>query len=489
MSRLLDRFPIGVLIVASGGRIEFANEGVSSLFGYEPGELEGQCVEMLVPELVRGDHVRYRLAYAADPVQRPMGYGRNLHAQRRDGTTFPAEIGLAPRRANGELSILCTIIDITERVRLEAEKDLFFNTLSEKNAEISALYHVSELTRPGAPDAGVFREIAGTIRAALPSCNASGVRIVFDGGRYQDTAFTESVHSLREEILVEGRVRGTLEAFSEVDLEPHSTDARRLLHVFGGMIAEAVERTEAEAKVIHASQLASIGELAAGIGHEVNNPINGIINCTDILLKNSAEGTKERQFLDLIRQESNRIASIVGSLLSFARPARASAPARTSVRGIVDNVLALSNKRLEKSRIVLQMDVADEMPQIRCHPQQIQQVVLNLVLNGMYALDQRYPEADPDKILSISSRQVPVRGVPHVEIVVEDRGIGISPEHRDRIFDPFFSTKEKLGTGLGLSVSLSIVQAHDGWIRLETEPGRFARFIVQLPVSGPQAGA
>ena len=150
--------------------------------------------------------------------------------------------------------------------------------------------------------------------------------------------------------------------------------------------------------------------------------------------------------------------------------------------------MALCNKRIEKSRIVLQLYVSDEMPEIRCYPQQIQQVLLNLVLNGVYALDQRYPEADPEKILSISSRQVLVRGERHAEIVVEDRGMGISPEHRDRIFDPFFTTKEKLGTGLGLSVSLSIVQAHEGWIRLETQPGRFARFIVQLPVSGPQAG-
>lgn len=493
LQTLLNAMPVGVLLVHADGRIELANARALDLFGYTADELVGENVDVLVPESVRKGHVHHRGAYVVQPEQRPMGFGRDLYAQRKDGTTFPVEIGLSPAETENGMGTICTIIDITERKRLDGEKDHLLWTLEEKNAEITALYRVSELTRAGKTDPAMLAEIAEAIRSGLFGAPVSGVRITLDGAASEDAGFVAAQEALCSGILVDGRARGKIEAFLSDD---HARDGRkrrdgdfaRLMGTFAAAVGESLERSEALAKVIHASQLASIGELAAGVGHEVNNPINGIINCVDILLRNADAGTKEHRYLDLIKQEAYRISSIVGSLLAFARSGR-SKPTPADLRVVLENVLVLSRKRIEKSQTLLQVEINENLPVVHCQPEQMQQVLLNLVLNALHALDERYPQADPNKTLLISARQVFVKDVPHVEVVVEDHGTGIRPEHIDRVFDPFFSTKGQQGTGLGLSVSLNIVRGHGGWISVESEPGTFTRFIVQCPVRPAECAA
>ena len=490
MQRLLDAMPVGVLLVGADGRVHRANKQALQLLGYTQQELTGLDVDTLVPEPSRSLHRDHRNAYAAEPTQRPMGFRRDLYAQRRDGTTFPVEIGLSPLEYKGEIATLCTIVDITDRKRQEAERESLVFELETRNAAVGSMYRVSELTRAVAPSESALREIAEATREGLLGAPVAGVRITVDGTAYEDSEFHASDDAIGVELSVDGRQRGKVEAFLAGDGSSGDPDMRderfgTLVNAVADALSESLERTDALTKVVRASQLASIGELAAGVGHEVNNPINGIINCVDILLRNAPEGTKDRQYSELIKQEAYRIASIVGSLLAFARSGQSKATS-TSFATVLENVLTLCRKRFEKFHVQLTVDTEGNLPPIGCEPEQMQQVLLNLVLNAVYALDERYPEADPNKCMIISARHVSLKSVPHVEIVVEDHGIGIRPEHRDRVFDPFFSTKGPKGTGLGLSVSLNIVYSHGGWIEVESEDGKATRFIVRFPVYEPE---
>jgi len=238
--------------------------------------------------------------------------------------------------------------------------------------------------------------------------------------------------------------------------------------------------------VIHASKLAAVGELAAGVGHEINNPINGIINCAELLLKDAPEGTKLRKYLELIHKESERVARIVASLLAFSRQDR-EAHSLARICDVVNKVLDFCRKRLEKSQIRLHVDVSENLPKLLCRTEQLQQVVLNLLVNAAHGLDERFPETDPDKVILVTASSVSIDGDPFLRLVIEDHGCGIPQQNLGRVFDPFFSTKDKdKGTGLGLSVSDGIVKSHGGTIILESEVNRYTRFTIMLPLPAPK---
>lgn len=249
------------------------------------------------------------------------------------------------------------------------------------------------------------------------------------------------------------------------------------------------ERRYAEAQVIQASKLASVGELAGGVAHEINNPINGIMNCADILMSSVREGTRERQYVELIRSEADRVAIIVRNLLTFSRQEREE-HSQARLTDIVNVVLSLSGKSIAKAHIDLTVDVPEDLPKVRCRSERIQQVLMNLIINALHALEERYPGADPNKKLFIRGAVVSLFGRRHMRLTVEDYGTGIDPTHIDRLFDPFFTTKGRdKGTGLGLSVSDGIVKEHGGTLSVESEFGNFTRFHVDLPLdTAPNGG-
>jgi len=184
------------------------------------------------------------------------------------------------------------------------------------------------------------------------------------------------------------------------------------------------------------------------------------------------------------------VASIVRNLLTFARDARQRhSPARVS--DILEASLQLLRRRLEGNGIDLRVDVPDDLPKIRCRSQQIQQVFINLISNARDALNEKYPQSDPDKVLAISAGTVDLDGRQHVRVVFHDHGTGIPESALPRVFDPFFSTKpEDSGTGLGLAISYGIVKEHRGRIHLESAEGQFTKAVVDLPVdNGRESGS
>ena len=265
-------------------------------------------------------------------------------------------------------------------------------------------------------------------------------------------------------------------------------DAEGRVLFYEGTIEDVTARWEAEearrrleARLRQSQRLESIGTLASGVAHEINNPLTGIINYAQLILERT-EKESLREFARGIVDEGNRVAVIVRNLLAFSRQQKEShSPALIS--DIVSATLSLIAAALRKDGIEVVVEIPDDLPLIKCRSQQIQQVLLNLLTNARDGLDARFPGYDERKRVRIAAQEVNHDGRAGIRLVVEDAGIGIPRELLDRIFDPFFTTKPRdQGTGLGLSISYGIVRDHHGTVSVESEPNVVTRFIVELPV-------
>ncbi|MDP3481563.1 MAG: PAS domain S-box protein [Desulfoprunum sp.] len=248
------------------------------------------------------------------------------------------------------------------------------------------------------------------------------------------------------------------------------------------LVARNLTEEEAiRAEAIRAAHLAAIGELASGVAHEINNPINGIINYAQIILDDPHDPDANENLGNII-SEGKRIAGIVSKLLDFARR-REEAHAPSRIETIVANSLHLVAHLLKKDGIVCSVNIAQPLPSLLCNEQQLQQVVLNIISNARYALNMRYPQPCAEKKLEIKGEVSRQEEKDFIRLTFTDQGIGIEPEIQKRLFDPFFSTKPKgEGTGLGLSISHGLVREHGGTIKVQSKKGEWARFIIDLPV-------
>ncbi|MHB8791648.1 MAG: ATP-binding protein [Desulfobulbaceae bacterium] len=250
-------------------------------------------------------------------------------------------------------------------------------------------------------------------------------------------------------------------------------------------VRDITEEKLRKSEALRTGQLAAIGELAAGVAHEINNPINGIINYTQLLLDNADDkyDPTDRDFMARIIKEGERIAVIVGNLLSFAR--QRDVVEEVSMKEIIEDSVSLLMHQLQKDGIQLVVDIPPDLPLIKGNPQQLQQVVVNLLTNASYALNQKFPAACADKRLEIRCRPKSAMGKEFVSTTVTDWGIGIPQEIIDHIFDSLFTTKPPgKGTGLGLSISKGLVRDHQGFLSVESTVGGPTVATVDLPVYG-----
>ena len=242
------------------------------------------------------------------------------------------------------------------------------------------------------------------------------------------------------------------------------------------------EKMELEMWLRQSQKLESIGTLASGIAHEINNPLMGIISYAE-LINERIEEESLKEFSEGIIEEGNRVGKIVKNLLSFARQDKESHSPAYLV-DIINVSLSLLGAVLRKCQIKLEMDIPDDLPKIRCRSQQIEQVIINLLTNARDALNKRYQGYHENKVIWISVKPFEKEGIEWMRTTIEDHGTGMSPELIDRIFDPFFTTKSRdEGTGLGLSVSYGIIKEHMGKLSVESEEGKFARFHIDLRVN------
>jgi PAS domain S-box-containing protein len=253
---------------------------------------------------------------------------------------------------------------------------------------------------------------------------------------------------------------------SAVDGEP-GADASRVV-----TFDDVSERVKLEEQVLRQERLAGLGLLAAGVAHEINTPLTGISSYTQMLIEECEPDDPRRASLEKIELQTKRAAEITGSLLNLARPDETS---RHSVEygATIREVLQLFEPQIRGSGVKLLVDIEEGLPLIAGHKGKLQQVLLNLLLNARDAIE-------TSGTIKLSAERL--NG--NIRMIVEDDGTGIAEEDLDSIFDPFFTTKGRgRGTGLGLSITYGIVQEHGGEIHVESQPGEFTRFRVELPLS------
>ena len=230
------------------------------------------------------------------------------------------------------------------------------------------------------------------------------------------------------------------------------------------------QKTQYNQLALQTEKLSALGRMAAGIAHEINNPLAGILLFSTNMLKKTPPEGPIREGLDVIVQESQRCKSIIQDLLEFSRdkdPTKM--PAK--INDIIEKALNILNNEFRLNHIAVETDLSDNLPAIPMDAHLMQQVLVNLLLNAIEAIEEK-------GTVTIRSVMTPDRNYQKVEI--EDTGRGIPKAHAGKIFDPFFSTK-KSGTGLGLAVSYGIVQKHNGQIDMSSEPGKGTRFTIAIP--------
>lgn len=233
------------------------------------------------------------------------------------------------------------------------------------------------------------------------------------------------------------------------------------------------EIRQMQAHLIQQEKLASLGKLAAGIAHEINNPLGGILIYSHLLLEDTKKEAPQYQNLEKIVKETTRCRDIVKGLLQFARPKEPEAT-QISVNSTLDNALSLLESQAIFQNITIKKQYQDDLPPVVADRSQLQQVFINIILNAVDAMNGKG---------TLTLKTFLGKGEPFIHISINDTGHGIEKADRPRLFEPFFTTKEVgAGTGLGLAICYSIIQKHEGTIEVESEVGRGSTFTVKLPL-------
>jgi two-component system, NtrC family, sensor kinase len=236
------------------------------------------------------------------------------------------------------------------------------------------------------------------------------------------------------------------------------------------------QQSQYDRLVLQTEKLSALGRMAAGIAHEINNPLAGILLFSTSMLKKAPSEGPIKEGLEIIIQETIRCKAIIQDLLEFSRERE---PQKTpaDINQVIEKGVAILKNELRLHQIRLEKELADQLPKILIDENQIQQVVVNLLLNAIQAIGKQ-------GVITIRTGVSPSHKFVNLE--VSDSGCGILPEHLPKIFDPFFSTKPK-GTGLGLAVTFGIVQKHGGQIHVESRPGLGTGMFLDFPVHTEEA--
>ena len=326
-----------------------------------------------------------------------------------------------------------------------------------------------------------FCEILGLGRQ---DCSDRDIRDLFPAttanGQPKLMRMLPNVHTSEESELTIQTPRGQSLPVS-VSLAPLSTDGEKVMIISLRDLSVRkqleAEREEMQRQVFQSSKLASIGELSAGVAHEINNPLNGIINFAQLLKDEETPRSEfEQQMIDGIIDEGGRIAQIVRGLLAFAR-ADTHELRQVHFAESIETSIALFGRQFEKDGIKVEIDLEPNLPPVRADGSRLRQVVVNIISNAHHALKAKKLDSPEPKVFRISAR----KSGELVRVEFYDNGVGIKREDLGKVFDPFFTTRREAGgTGLGLSVSFGIIRDFGGTIRVESEEGKFTRFIIEL---------
>jgi two-component system NtrC family sensor kinase len=357
--------------------------------------------------------------------------------------------------------------------------------LRERVKELTCLYGIAQVAQqPRLSLDGILQSIAELLPPAWQYPEITTARILLDGHAYPTPDFRQGPHRQAADIIVGGTRRGAVEVFYTRDKAGFVEgvflkEEQSLIDTVAREISLVVERREAEiykSKLLdqlrHADRLATIGQLAAGVAHELNEPLANILGFAQLAKKEPDMPPTSAGDLEKIVKTSLHAREIIHKLLVFSRQTPLQ-KTRVNLNQVVEEGLHFLETRCEKAGIELVRSLQPNLPEISADPSELQQVLVNLVVNALQAL----PRGGK---LTIETH----RGHDYVSLVVTDTGAGMTDDVKSKIFMPFFTTKGvDQGTGLGLAVVHGIVTSHGGVIQVESEVGRGSRFEVRMPVN------
>lgn len=363
-------------------------------------------------------------------------------------------------------------------------EDQTTQALRERVKELSCLYRIGRVfARSVGSHDEVFQHIVELIPPAWQYPEIASARIILDGRRYETPGFEEGGQRQTSEVIVDAKCRGVVdvvyrEARPVRDEGPFLQDERNLLDAIARQIAVIVEHQQAEEErallqeqLMHADRLATIGQLAAGVAHELNEPLSSILGFAELLKHDPALSEGGRQDTHKIVTASLHAREIIKKLLLFARQTP-TFKGPVDLNHVVLGAIDLFKHQFEKEGIELVCGLCPRMPVLTADAGQLTQVLINLVVNAVQAM----PEGGK---LIVQTRVQDGQAV----CTVEDTGMGMTEDVQKRLFVPFFTTKEvNQGTGLGLPVVHGIVTSHRGKIEVQSAPGTGTMFTIRLPI-------
>lgn len=378
---------------------------------------------------------------------------------------------------------------LAKPVSVNPPRDRTQAALAERVKELTCLHGIARAV--GQPDEDlptILQEVVGLLPPAWQYPEVAHARVVLDGHTYTTPGFVRADTIQSADIMVRGHKRGQVEvAYLEprppADEGPFLKEERALIDSVAREMASLVgrrtieeERAQLQEQVRHADRLATIGQLSAGVAHELNEPLATALGFAQLCRKHPGLPASAIADLDKIIAATLHAREIIKKLMLFARE-RPPAREKVSLRRVIDEGLSFVESRAAKADVEIRRRIESDLPEVYGDPNQLVQVLVNLAVNAIQAM----PDGGPLTLDAFTENDCVVLGV-------EDQGVGMTPQAVQRAFEPFFTTKEVgVGTGLGLAVVHGIVTSHGGTVRVQSEPGKGSRFEVRLPIMPPDA--
>ncbi len=481
----VEASPSAIVMVNERGRIVLANKQTEKLFGYSREELIGEAVEILVPERFRCDHPPHRAAFFVVPQTRSMGAGRDLFARRKDGSEFLVEIDLNPIHTQEGILVLTAIVDITERKRAEQvvqrERQFLRQVIDIDPNFIFAKDREGRFTLANQAVADAYGTVVEDLIGKTDADFNPNPEEVESFHRMD----VEVMDTLNERFIAEERLtdaQGKVRWLQTVKRPIIGQDG--LANQVLGASTDITQRKQAESELqrnrlelAHVTRISTMGELAASLAHELNQPLTAILSNAQaahrFLAANPADLEEVREILKDIVEDDKRASEVIRRMrVLIKKEDIAFVP--LDLKEVIRDVVRLVHSDAVMLNVDVALELHPELPLIQGDRVQLQQVVLNLLLNALDAM--KDCPANERRVLLQADQDD--EGA--VRVAVRDRGIGLGGDTLDRIFQPFYTTKRD-GLGMGLSISRSIIEGHNGRLWAENNRDRGATFYFTLP--------
>ena len=466
----------GIITIDERGIVESFNPAAERLFGYTADEVIGQNISMLMPSPYREEHDSYIARYLQTDEPHIIGIGREVHARRRDGTTFPIALAVSEVYLAGRRMFTGIVHDLTARVQAEValaqlnqRHKLILDSAGEGIYGIDLQGRTTFVNPAAARMLGwAVEELIGQpIQDIVCHTMRDGAPCSYDVCPLLAACRDGVVQHVQEDVFWRQDGTSFLVEYVSTPLREHDTLVGAVV-----IFKDITERKRVEQEMQSADRMALVGQLASGLAHEIGTPLNIIAGNAELLgmdLREHGLGTAE---VDAIIQHADRITRLIQQLLTFAR-AKEQPMATLAVQEPLANALNLLETRFTRQDIAVRLEVSSELPLICGRAEQLEQVFLNVLVNAWHAM----PEGGT---LTIAATVTPGQTV---RLSFGDTGVGMPPEVLAHAFEPFYSTKGERGTGLGLAICKQIIDSHQGTMQLESTPGAGTTVILEFPQS------